>query len=147
VLSRNEKLGGGMGVVGFRHEGSQEVKYDYKYSDLHSISLAPFSQNRNKTTPRKNYSLSQILGFDLEILTLLHPFFTLYTFIYFLHFISFFLLLILISPSPSISLSILFYHHSLLLPVIIVIISVILFFKICCCKFLFIFIWIFMEFF
>jgi hypothetical protein len=145
VLSRNEKLGGGMGVVGFRHEGSQEVKYDYKYSDLHSISLAPFSQNRNKTTPRKNYSLSQILGYDLEILTLLHPFFSLYTFIYFLHFISFFLLLILISP--SISLSILFYHHSLLLPVIIVIISVILFSKICCCKFLFIFIWIFMEFF
>jgi hypothetical protein len=136
-----------MGVVGFRHEGSQEVKYDYKYSDLHSISLAPFSlsQNRNKTTQRKNYSLSQILGFDLEILTLLHPFFTLYTFIYFLHFISFFLLLILISP--SISLSILFYHHSLLLPVIIVIISVILFSKICCCKFLLIFIWIFMEFF
>jgi hypothetical protein len=145
VLSRNEKLGGGMGVVGFRHEGSQEVKYDYKYSDLHSISLAPFSQNRNKTTPRKNYSLSQILGYDLEILTLLHPFFSLYTFIYFLHFISFFLLLILISP--SISLSILFYHHSLLLPVIIVIISVILFSKICCCKFLLIFIWIFMEFF
>jgi hypothetical protein len=145
VLSRNEKLGGGMGVVGFRHEGSQEVKYDYKYSDLHSISLAPFSQNRNKTTPRKNYSLSQILGYDPEILTLLHPFFTLYTFIYFLHFISFFLLLILISP--SISLSILFYHHSLLLTVIIVIISVILFSKICCCKFLLIFIWIFMEFF
>jgi hypothetical protein len=49
VLSRNEKLGGRMGVVGFRHEGSQEVKNDYKYSDFHSISLAPFSlsQNRN----------------------------------------------------------------------------------------------------